>query len=65
MTDWRNRHPFKIGDRVEPRGMQLHGIAPTVTMRGEDEYGPWIVVDDGWLRLDANQYQLAADVVPK
>lgn len=58
MTDWRTRHPFKVGQMVKPRGVQqLHSVALTVTMRGEDAIGPWIVINDGWQRIPAELYE--------
>ena len=57
MTDWKTRHPFKVGQQVRPRAMQLHAAPLTVTMRGEDSIGFWIVINDGWRRLDAGLYE--------
>lgn len=59
--DWRDRHPFTVGQRVRlASGPNWVAIGPqvfTVTMRGEDAYGPWIAVNDGWQRLDARHYE--------
>ncbi len=55
--DWRDRHPFKLGQRVKHYSLpDDYHLTQKVTMRGEDEYGPWIVVDEGWQRLDARHY---------
>lgn len=59
MTDWRTRHPFRVGQKVRPRAQQLPPVALTVTMRGEDALGPWIVINDGWQRIDATLYEPA------
>lgn len=64
---WKERHPFTLGQRVEPRigGPSLPGeFDPRVTMRGEDDLGPWIVLNDGWQRLDAALYVAVPDAAP-
>lgn len=57
MTDWRTRHPFTVGQKVKPRAQQLHPVDLTVSMRGEDALGPWIVINDGWQRIPAELYE--------
>ncbi len=59
IADWRTRHPFPMGSVIRPRAQQLHAAALTVTMRGEDDFGPWIAVNGGWQYLDARLYELA------
>lgn len=61
IADWRNRHPFPMGSTVRPRAQQLHAASLTVTMRGEDDFGPWIAVNGGWQYLDARLYELVPD----
>lgn len=63
--DWRDRHPFKLGDRVIPKTSNGWVAYSIVTMRGEDDYGAWICVDDQWQRLDARLYCAPIEVVMK
>lgn len=59
-TGWQDRHPFKIGDRIRHRAQKALPDRLMVTMRGEDEHGPWITVNEGWQRLDARHYEAEA-----
>lgn len=61
LVGWQSRHPFRLGAEIQPRAQQLHAITLTVTMRGEDAYGPWIAVNGDWQRLDARLYELASN----
>ena len=64
---WKERHPFTLGQRVEPRGVGplcKDQLDLRVTMRGEDDFGPWVVLNDGWQRLDAKLYVAAPVAAP-
>ena len=65
---WKERHPFTLGQRVDPRAgtgiSSAGGVDLRVTMRGEDEFGPWVVLNDGWQRLDAALYAAAPVATP-
>lgn len=65
MTHWRDRHPFKLGDKVIPKTAYGWIAYSVVTMRGEDEFGAWICVDEKWQRLDARLYCVPVEVVMK
>lgn len=44
-SDWRERHPFKIGDLVRPRGNFDPKAVARVAMRGESDLGLWIAFE--------------------
>lgn len=59
--NWLDRHPFRKGNTIRPRAQQIHAAPLTVTMLGEDAFGPWIAVNGGWQYLDACLYELVPD----
>lgn len=62
VTDWKARHPFKVGDKVVARRSVGPPIVQQVGMRGESELGLWIAFEgipfeyavDDFQALDAN-----------
>jgi hypothetical protein len=50
LTDWKSRHPFKVGQVVWPKAGSLYLSATphrprTVSMRGESSLGLWITFE--------------------
>ena len=45
VTDWKARHPFKVGDKVVARRSVGPLIVQQVWMRGESELGLWIAFE--------------------
>lgn len=57
-SDWRDRHPFKLGDQVVRKNPAGPNVVSTVAMRGESERGLWIAFEGVPYEFAAADFEL-------